>query len=72
MDDSYSTCLILEAIQDKRTSLKELKAQLYEHETQVATQTSWLKLVALKYHVKKPMDKKLCEVSERHERKYTS
>ena len=55
-------------MQRKRISLKEINTQLREHKTLISTQTSWLKFVALKYHVKKPIDKKLREVSDRHKR----
>ena len=70
--NTYDRKILKEAIQDKHISLKELNTELRVHKTLISTQTSWLKFVASKYHVKKPMDEKLREVSDRHERKYTS
>jgi hypothetical protein len=70
--NSYHRKILKEAIQDKRFSLKDMKTQLHEQENLITASTSWLKNIRLKYHAKRPSDKKLLEVAKRHERKFTS
>ena len=70
--NTYHRRILKEAIQIQHNSLKSLKATLHEHETSISSRTTWLQNITLKYNAKRPIDKKLSTISQRHERKFLS
>ena len=62
--------ILKETIQDQFKSLSNLKKSLSGQEAAaLSNRTSWFQNLNLKYHAKRPMDKKLLIASQRHELK---
>ena len=69
---AYHRKILKETIQEQHISLRNLKKTLQEHKSLIASQTTWFQNIKLKYHAQRPIDKKLLQVSRRHERKFQS
>ena len=69
---SYHRKILKETIQDQYKSLSNLKKSLSDQETILSNGTTWFQNLNLKYHAKRPMDKKIIIASQRHERKFKS
>ena len=70
---SANHCRILkETIQEQHNTLRQLETTLHDHKASIASQTTWFQNIQLKYHAQRPMDKKLLQATQRHERKFQS
>ena len=69
---AYHRKILRETIQYQHKSLRDLKKALQEHKLSIASQTTWFQNIKLKYHAQRPIDKKLLQISRRHEHKFQS
>ena len=69
---AYHRKILREIIQYQHKSLRDLKKALQEHKLSIASQTTWFQNIKLKYHAQRPIDKKLLQISRRHEHKFQS
>ena len=69
---AYHRRILKETIQEQHNTLRQFKETLHDHKASITSRTTWFQNIQLKYHAQRPMDKKLLQASQRHERKFQS